>query len=264
MATGATDNRGSSLLLAWDGNHLQWLRCQRLTVFQSETISTVGPDGLREALMELKTALVGVDHVCYASDLPYFSMAPSRVVSGREKALQALHLGPSSAPPVSFYSEAFGEETSLIEQDDARLKDEVESLWPMAKRASMALTFLEWVMREMRTQSSLSCVAIHVGHERALMSLFAGGELMWSMTTDDLAGDGILYHVVNGLTRQGYSDKAEIEVWFTGRVQEEGELMQGFRRFFNRVELKVPEVEWKDGPEAPQELATLTRLMPCG
>jgi len=40
--------------------------------------------------------------------------------------------------------------------------------------------------------------------------------------------------------------------------------MQGFRRFFNRVELKVPEVEWKDVPEAPQEWATLTRLMPCG
>jgi hypothetical protein len=263
METGATDKRESSLLLAWDGNHLQWLHCQHLTVLQCKTIPAAGSKALREALKGLKSALVSVDTVLYASDLPYFSMAPSRVVSGREKALQTIHLGPSPAAPVSFYSEVFGEELSLVEQDLPSFKDEVEEVWPLAKRASMALTFLESVVRKLRTQSSLGCIAIHVGYERAMMALFTGGELMWSMTTDDLAGDGVLYHVVNAMKRQDVTENVEMEIWFTGRIQDDSALANSFRRFFNRVEIKVPDLEWAHLPDLPQEWATLTRMMPC-
>lgn len=263
MATGATDKRESSLLLAWDGNNLLWLHCQHVTVLQCERISAAGPKALREALTGLKSALIGVDTVLYSSDLPYFSMAPSRVVVGREKALQTIHLGPIPASPVSFYSEVFGEELSLVEQDSQGLKDEVEALWPLAKRSSMALTFLESVMREMRTQSNLGCIAIHIGYERATMALFTGEELMWAMTTDDLEGDGILYHVVNAIKRQEDADNMDMEVWFTGRIEDESTLLNSFRRFFNRVEVKVPDVEWAHPPDLPQEWATLTRMMPC-
>ena len=263
MVTGATKNEDSSLLMAWSGNHLQWLHCQGMTVLRFETIAVADSKALRKALLDIKSELEGVDSVQFATDLPYFSMAPSRVALGREKALQTLHLGGDAILPVSFYSEAFGEEASLIEQDLPGFQDEVEAIWPRAKRVSMALMFLESVVLETRKNVSAGCVAIHVGHERALMALFAEGGLMWSMTTDDMAGDGILYHVVNAIKRQERTEELEMEVLLTGQVEENGELMQSFNRFFERVEVKAPEVEWERVPSHPQHASTLTRMLPC-
>jgi hypothetical protein len=53
--------------------------------------------------------------------------------------------------------------------------------------------------------------------------------------TEDLAGDGILYHVVNALHRDGVElDNARCHVVFTGVPEEQ--MLSQFRRFFASVE----------------------------
>jgi hypothetical protein len=123
---------------------------------------------------------------------------------------------------------------------------------------------LETVILETRKHDKPGCIAVHVGHERALMSLFANGQLLWSMTTDDVAGDGILYHVVNAMKRHELEDDLDMEVWFSGQLDEEGELVQRFGRFFERVLVKKPSVEWAEEPQAAQHWNALTNLLPCG
>ena len=60
MVTGATKNEDSSLLMAWSGNHLQWLHCQGMTVLRSETIAVADSKALRKALLDIKSELEGV------------------------------------------------------------------------------------------------------------------------------------------------------------------------------------------------------------
>ena len=263
MATGEIKSEPSSLLLAWSGNHLEWLQCRNLAVLRCDTLPVTDVEGLGKALAELKSGFPAIQSVQFASNLPYFSLAPARVSSGMEEALQALHLGTDEADSLPFYTEAFGEEAALIERDITGYQKQVEAFWPQAKRVSIALVFLETVILETRKHDKPGCIAVHVGHERALMSLFANGELLWSMTTDDLAGDGILYHVVNAMKRHELEDGLDMEVWFSGQLDEEGELVQRFGRFFERVVVKKPSVEWAEEPQAAQHWNALANLLPC-
>ena len=263
MATGEIKREASSLLLAWSGNHLQWLQCRNLTVLRCDTLPVNDAEGLGKALAELKSGFPAIQSVQFASNLPYFSLAPARVSAGMEEALQALHLGTDEADSLPFYTEAFGEEAALIERDITGYQKQVEAFWPQAKRVSIALVFLETVILETRKHDKPGCIAVHIGHERALMSLFANGQLLWSMTTDDIAGDGILYHVVNAMKRHELEDGLDMEVWFSGQLDEEGELVQRFGRFFERVMVKKPSVEWAEEPKAAQHWNALANLLPC-
>ena len=94
-------------------------------------------------------------------------------------------MGLSDFPPVIFYSEAFGEEVTLIERDIQGFQMAVEEVWPQAKRCSHALQLLETTAIELRMDPKPCSVVIDVGTDRALMAVFAAGKLIWSIILDE-------------------------------------------------------------------------------
>tara|TARA_B100000768_G_C11274461_1_gene375137 strand:+ start:167 stop:961 length:795 start_codon:yes stop_codon:yes gene_type:complete len=263
MATGATKSEVSNLVLAWSGSHLQWLQWECMKVLRWESVSVLNHDDLRDKLLDLAKSMPAIGGVYFTTKTPFFSLAPTRVVSGREQAIQSLHMGESNVPPVVFFTEAFGEETTIIERDIPGFQSTVEGIWPQAKRKSQALEMLETVAIELRRTPRGGCVAIDVGNERAMMALFANGKLIWSMTTEDLEGDGILYHVVNAMRRQKLDETFDTSALFMGNVEQSGDLVKSFERFFSSVEVKYPEVDWNTKPPSPQHWSALTGILPC-
>lgn len=258
METGAT-NYASNLVLAWTGSHLQWLTFENASVGGWEALPLQGVDQLRAKLKELE--LLSPDSVFFFTRTPYFSLAPTRVVSGREDSVQELQMGLSDFPPVIFYSEAFGEEVTLIERDIQGFQMVVEEVWPQAKRCSQALQILETTAIELRMDPKPCSVVIDVGTDRALMAVFAAGKLIWSMTTEDLEGDGILYHVVNAMRRNQLDPAIETSVTLSGQVEPSDALITSLERFFTSVEIRRSPVNWNLEPKTPQHWNALTSFM---
>jgi hypothetical protein len=107
MATGATKSEVSNLVLAWSGSHLQWLQCECMKVLRWESVSVLNHDDLRDKLLDLAKSMPAIGGVYFTTKTPFFSLAPTRVVSGREQAIQSLHMGESNVPPVVFFYRSF-------------------------------------------------------------------------------------------------------------------------------------------------------------
>jgi hypothetical protein len=68
--------------------------------------------------------------------------------------------------------------------------------------------------------------------------------LRWCSVTEDVAGDGILYHVVNSFHREGVDPTApNCRVVFSGGITEDSPIVQQFKRFFAAVELDAAHAE---------------------
>ena len=99
-------------------------------------------------------------------------------------------------------------------------------------------------MNEVRTGVHAHTVHIDLAHGRALMMRFDEEALRWCSITEDVAGEGILYHVVNSFHRESVAPTtANCHVVFSGDITEDSRVVQQFKRFFSAVELDAEHAE---------------------
>lgn len=269
METGVIDSKltEADLALGWDGKRLQWLLAQNREVLDWGQFEAEGNGELPEILNTLgrhvAQAVVSLNRVVYTAVRPVFTLCPSQLAKGHEQAIMSLHLGESKRNWSIHYSHSFGDEMAMLEVEDEVFKREVLSHWPFAKRQSAALAWMEKTAAK-SSQDEVK-VLIDSSDDRAVMARIERGQLTWSMTSFDTEGDGILYHVVNALHRDGMTpESADVRVEISGFVSEQDPLIESFKRFFPKVTLAQPDCLWKS--KVPNELAhwtLLSRLLPC-
>ena len=240
MATGETEHSrfDGSLLIGWDGECLHWVAAS-----QDAEVIDHGKEEELAALDALAQRFPEANNVRLTLLRPVCSLIPSAVSTGIESNVLALQHGPKTETfaSKSFHSERLGEDVALIESGHWTEEDVFLKAFPMAQWTSATLGAIEAGLQSARRDGWESSVHIDVGEKRALMMHFRGDALRWCSVTEDLEGDGILYHVVNALHRDGVElGNAQCHVVFTG-VPEERMLSQ-FRRFFASIE-RGPHVE---------------------
>lgn len=234
MVTGETDHNAfdGSLLLGWDGERLHWV-----AVSPNGKVIDHGREEELGALSELSARFSGAQVVRVSMLRPVCSLMPTAVATGVEPHVLALQHGPKTDAFTSrtFQSERLGEGMSLIESGHWVDDDVFLSAFPMAQWASATLGAIEAGLQESRNNEWDATVRIDVGGKRALMMHFQDDALRWCSVTEDVGGDGILYHVVNALHRDGVElDNARCKVVFSGEVEER--VVEQFQRFFAAVE----------------------------
>lgn len=266
METGVIDSieTKADLLLGWDGMRLQWLLAQNLEVLDWGLFEAEDGSNLEASMNSLNKRITeGVGRVTYTTIRPVFTLCPAQLAKGNEQAIMALHLGGSRKSWSTYYSHSFGDEMAMLEAEDEGLEQAVLSHWPFAKRKSSALAWLE--KSAIMSSNDEVKVLIDCSSERSMMARIENGQLTWSMTSFDTEGDGILYHVVNALHRDGMNpESSNVRVEFSGSVSEGASLMESFKRFFPHVTLAFPDCSWKSTP--PKDLVQwtlLSRLLPC-
>ena len=234
MVTGETDYNSfdGALLIGWDGDCLHWMAV-------APDGSVVGHDREEElaALDALAKRFTQIQDVRLSLLRPVCSLMPAAVSAGVEMDVLSLQHGPMNEAfsARTFHSERLGEGVALIESGHWAEDDVFLRAFPMAQWASATLGAIESGLNEARGDAWDATVHIDVGEQRALMMHFRDAALRWCSVTEDLAGDGILYHVVNALHRDGVElESARCKVLFSGLPQDR--VLSQFKRFFTSVE----------------------------
>lgn len=267
MATGETDSSTSLdyLLLGWDGLTLQWCAGYTDVLVEYGEEPAVEDVELRAACASLRSKGLNPEKVIFTYRHAHFSLAPSALADGVESDLLALHIGASvqADNTRTFHSVAFGEELALMEWTEQRGENVVRESWSHVRVKSSTLGWMEGAVLQERERLQ-PAIFVDIGAERALMARVEGGALVWGMVTQDMEGEGILYHVVNALYRADQAPgTAGTMVFLSGEVEVNDPRWLSFERFFPRVVMHtgfhplkgVDADDWK-----PQRWALLTHF----
>jgi len=236
MVTGETDPTAfeGTLLIGWDGERVHWI------AKDGHGISDHGVDSEIGSLTELARRFASASAVKLSLLRPVCSLMPAAVAEGIESHVLDLHHGPHDEPLTSrsFLSDRLGEGLALIESGHFGSDDLFLKAFPLGQWTSSTLAAIESGMNEVRSDGSAHTIHIDVAQGRALMMRFDAEALRWCSVTQDVAGDGILYHVVNSFHREGLDPTAvQCRVVFSGGITEDAPVVQQFKRFFETVQL---------------------------
>lgn len=236
MVTGETDPNTfeGTLLIGWDGERVHWIAADAHGIFNH------GVDSEVESLTELSRRFASATAVKLTLLRPICSLMPAAVAEGIESQVLELHHGSYDQALTSrtFFSDRLGEGLALIESGHFGSEDVFLKAFPLGQWASSTLAAIESGMNEVRTGACAHTVHIDLAHGRALMMRFDAEALRWCSVTQDVAGDGILYHVVNSFHQDGVDPtSAQCRVVFSGAIDEDSPILQQFKRFFEVVEL---------------------------
>ena len=236
MVTGETDPTAfeGTLLIGWDGERVHWIAAE------AHGISDHGVDSEIGFLTELSRRFASATAVKLSLLRPVCSLMPAAVAEGIESQVLDLHHGPHDQALTSrtFLSDRLGEGLALIESGHFGADDLFLKAFPLGQWTSTTLAAIESGMNEVRTGAHAHSVHIDLARGRALMMRFDAEALRWCSVTEDIAGDGILYHVVNSFHREGVDPtSANCCVVFSGDITEVSPIFQQFKRFFATVEL---------------------------
>ena len=242
MVTGETDPTAfeGTLLIGWDGERVHWI------AKDGHGISDHGVDSEIGTLTELSRRFASASAIKLSLLRPVCSLMPAAVAEGIESHVLDLHHGPHDEALTSrtFLSDRLGEGLALIESGHFGSEDVFLKAFPLGQWASSTLAAIESGMNEVRTGARAHTVHIDLAHGRALMMRFDADALRWCSVTQDVAGDGILYHVVNSFHREGLDPTAvQCRVVFSGGITEDAPVVQQFKRFFETVELDAAHAE---------------------
>jgi hypothetical protein len=248
MGTGETDvsQYSAFLLVGWDGRSLQWSHGH------AGSIDDVGEEpaddsaSLKAACLKLKNSGLGQEVVLFHHRHAFFTTAPASVAKGHEERLMTLHLGARENTKSNqfFHSDAFGDELVVMERwESDALQQDIQGIWPHVRFESSSLRWLEKVAADSRDAAG-PMIAVDIGVQRALLARFESGRLMWAMVTEDLEGEGLLYHIVNALHRDGLEPASSgAMILLSGDVERGDAWTIAFDRFFNQVEIVQPMME---------------------
>ena len=242
MVTGETDPTAfeGTLLIGWDGERVHWIAAD------AHGISDHGVDSEIGSLTELSRRFASATAVKLSLLRPVCSLMPAAVAEGIESQVLDLHHGPHDQALTSrtFFSDRLGEGLALIESGHFGSDDLFLKAFPLGQWSSSTLAAIESGMNEVRTGPHAHTVHIDLAQGRALMMRFDAEALRWCSVTEDVAGDGILYHVVNSFHREGVDPTAaNCRVVFSGGITEDSPIVQQFKRFFAAVELNAAHAE---------------------
>lgn len=242
MATGETDSTAfkGTLLIGWDGERLHWVAAHKAKPHDWGTL----PELDQLATLASQFALASSVHLSLLR--PVCSIAPVAVAEGIEGHVLMLQHGVADEGTTSkaFHTDRLGEGAALIEAGHFDEQDVFLGAFPMARWVSATLGMIEFAVSEARTNGWASEVRVDIGEGRALMVHCRDGALRWCSVTEDLAGDGLLYHVVNALHRDGVeASDASCRVVFSGMVEEDAPVLVQFQRFFQNVEVDLRHAE---------------------
>ncbi len=242
MVTGETDPTAfeGTLLIGWDGERVHWI--------------AVGADGVHDhgieteiaTLTDLSRRFSSAATVKLSLLRPVSSLMPAAVAAGIEPHVLDLQHGPhdQSQSSRTFLSDRLGEGLALIESGHFGSDDLFLKAFPLGQWASSTLAAIESGMNEVRTGEWAHTVHIDMAQGRALMMRFDAEALRWCSVTEDVAGDGILYHVVNSFHREGVDPTSvPCRVVFSGGIDEDSPIVQQFNRFFAAVERQAAHAE---------------------
>ena len=237
MATGETDSTAfeGTLLIGWDGDRLHWVAADKAKPLDWGMLPEL------DQLDALASQFASASSVNLSLLRPVCSIAPIAVAEGVEGHVLALQHGIAGegTKGKAFHTDRLGEGVAVIEAGHFADQDVFLSAFPMARWASATLGMIEFAVSEARTNGWTSEVRVDVGDGRALMVHCRNGALRWCAVTEDLAGDGLLYHVVNALHRDGVEvSDPSCRIVFSGLVGEDAAELKQFRRFFQAVELE--------------------------
>ena len=248
MVTGETDvtERGRHLNLGWDGRVLQWSTGQKGKVLEMGEESVSNVQGLKSFCGQLREKNFGNDAVLFHFRHPFFTVAPTAVAKGYEDQFMELQLGVKneSESHQFFYSDAFGDELVLMERwDTPGLRSELQQIWPHIRFESGLLRWLETIAALSRACKN-PIISVDIGTHRALLARVNEGKLLWAMVSEDLEGEGLLYHIVNALHRDGLEPASSgAKVLLSGEVKPDDSWFRVFGRFFNQVEMASSDIE---------------------
>ena len=242
MVTGETDPTAfeGTLLIGWDGERVHWI------AEDGNGIGGHGVDSEIGTLAELSLRFASAAAVKLSLLRPVCSLIPAAVADGIESQVLDLHHGPRDPALTSrtFLSDRLGEGLALIESGHFGSDDLFLKAFPLGRWTSSTLAAIEFGMNEVRSGDWAHTVHVDVAHGRALMMRFDAEALRWCSVTHDVAGDGILYHVVNSFHREGLdATGAQCRVVFAGGITEDSAVVRQFKRFFEAVELDSAHAE---------------------
>ena len=266
MATGETDvsQYRTFLLLGWDGRSLQWASGQAGTIDKVGEEAALDAAAFAEACSQLKNKGLGDESVVFHHRHAFFTSSPASVSKGHEEQLMSLHLGAQSSTQANqfFHSDAFGDELAVMERwESSGLKSTVQSLWPHARFESSTLRWIEKIGADSRNATG-PLIAVDIGVHRALLARLDQGRLMWAMVTEDLEGEGLLYHIVNAMHRDGLEPaNSDSKIVLSGEVERGDAWTLAFERFFNHVE--IVELDMNVSGIKTQRWALHSQLVTC-
>ena len=266
MVTGETDvsRYRTFLLLGWDGRSLQWASGQAGSIDKVGEEAALDAAAFAEACSQLKNKGLGDESVVFHHRHAFFTSSPASVSKGREEQLMSLHLGAQSSTQANqyFHSDAFGDELAVLERwESSGLKSTVQSLWPHARFESSTLRWIEKIGADSRNATG-PLIAVDIGVHRALLARLDQGRLMWAMATEDLEGEGLLYHIVNAMHRDGLEPaNSGSKIVLSGEVEHGDAWTLAFERFFNHVE--IVELDMNVSGIKTQRWALHSQLVTC-
>lgn len=242
MVTGETDPTAfeGTLLIGWDGECVHWIAADGNGICDHGVEAEIG------SLTALSRRFASAAAVKLSLLRPVCSLMPAAVAEGIEAQVLDLHHGPHDQTLTSrtFFSDRLGEGLALIESGHFGSDDVFLKAFPLGQWTSSTLAAIEFGMNEVRSGDWAHTVHIDVAPGRALMMRFDAEALRWCSVTQDVAGDGILYHVVNSFHREGLdATGAQCRVVFAGGITEDSAVVRQFKRFFEAVELDSAHAE---------------------
>ncbi|MEY5043823.1 MAG: hypothetical protein RJA19_1050 [Bacteroidota bacterium] len=239
MGTGGTDPL--DWVWHWDGMRLQWCVRSGAVVHKVGEEPAAGMAQLKEVLLALKSKGMTGDSVTWAKRHADFALAPGWVDTASAGDVFRLQMGGHPGGVQVHRSEGGGEDWALIEAADVELEDWVCGLWPQAVRKSGAFACLEGWGRVARMAGRGGVrVFWDLAPDRALGSVWKGGELRWALAGGAQVPDDLLYLTVNALHRQGLPVEGTEVVW-SGEVAQGDAMWEGVGRFFAPMSLLVPD-----------------------
>jgi len=236
---GINQSTKANLILGWDGVVLRWIctndgRVEEFGQVDDVAEWTALADRFKQAEQVTLTRL-----------FPEVTLMPAAVAEGIEEAILTLHHGVRSEGCRGFLSQRLGEELSLIEGGHGREVELLNTSWPKARWASVALGWLEAQSQLASTGENAVTVSVLAGTNRAMMCRFDAGSLSWCTVTDDMEGSGVLYHCVNAMVRDGIKiESSDVQIKLGGVESMTLELKQQFNRFFESVEAEPTPWNW--------------------
>lgn len=237
MVTGETEFSvfEGTLLIGWDGERVHWI------AVDGDDIAECGVDSEIGKVTALSRRFSSASSIKLSLLRPVCSLMPVAVIDGIESHVLNLQHGPQDQALThrTFVSDRLGEGLALIEAGHFGSEDFLLKAFPLGQWMSSTLAAIESGMNNARVGGWEHTVRVDVARSRALMMRFDAEALRWCSVTEDLAGDGILYHVVNSFYREGLDPTAApCRVVFSGGIDKSTPIFQQFERFFDAVELE--------------------------
>tara|TARA_B110000285_G_C15098336_1_gene603457 strand:- start:34 stop:816 length:783 start_codon:yes stop_codon:yes gene_type:complete len=252
------------LILGWDGRSLLWSNGAAGRTEQAGEVEATDPASLNAACLNLKASGLGKEVVVFHRRHAFFTAAPASVAEGHEEQLLRLHLGPQEGAYSNqvFHSEAFGDDMVLMERwESEAVQRDVQRVWPHARFESSTLRWLEKIGADSRVGEG-PMIAVDIGLTRALLARLEEGQLKWAIVTEDLEGDGLLYHVVNAMHQDGLEPAASgAQIMLSGEVERGDAWHSVFNQFFSQVKIVQPEM--KEVGMKTQRLALHSNIIKC-